>query len=432
MKGHPLLPQSGAHTMTTAPPPRKTGSKVPILLAVTLTTWSVNALSGKPFGSSPVFTYLCVAVLAVGVGSWAVGNRRRFWRWKRRTLPVAPNVPQEIAATRVYAISDMHTDVTANLEWLQGYADQNGSLHADDLIIVAGDVSDSLDVVRETLEILTATFGAGVAFVPGNHDLWCGRSSFGNSLEKLDDVLKLCEELGVLTKPFAVQCEDEDEEEVENQWEDPEDQHLLVIPLMSWYHSSWDVEPDIPGLTLPPVRLAAADFRRCKWPSPLDPLDDSVAKHFDKLNDAPVAAALKAFPTARILSFSHFLPFQQLIPEKRMLFYPHLPKMVGSMPLRDRLRLLRPSCHIFGHTHFAWDSKIEGIRFIQAPVGYPSERDMAGGPGWRPFLVFEQGDFVNYPQPCRWSDYFRENVRDPHNFDLAPWVKDKWSIVDAV
>eukprot|EP00037_Helgoeca_nana_P025305 m.275601 g.275601 ORF g.275601 m.275601 type:complete len:203 (+) comp26904_c0_seq16:357-965(+) len=174
MKGHPLLPQSGAHTMTTAPPPRKTGSKVPILLAVTLTTWSVNALSGKPFGSSPVFTYLCVAVLAVGVGSWAVGNRRRFWRWKRRTLPVAPNVPQEIAATRVYAISDMHTDVTANLEWLQGYADQNGSLHADDLIIVAGDVSDSLDVVRETLEILTATFGAGVAFVPGNHDLWCG------------------------------------------------------------------------------------------------------------------------------------------------------------------------------------------------------------------------------------------------------------------
>lgn len=139
--------------MTTAPPPRKTGSKVPILLAVTLTTWSVNALSGestppshcssrlsartrththsishtttslttaspvthahlisrgamvgragKPFGSSPVFTYLCVAVLAVGVGSWAVGNRRRFWRWKRRTLPVAPNVPQEIAATRV-------------------------------------------------------------------------------------------------------------------------------------------------------------------------------------------------------------------------------------------------------------------------------------------------------------------------------------------
>lgn len=75
-------------------------------------------------------------------------------------------------------------------------------------------------------------------------------------------MLKLCEELGVLTKPFAVQCEDEDEEEVENQWEDPEDQHLLVIPLMSWYHSSWDVEPDIPGLTLPPVRLAGTESCR--------------------------------------------------------------------------------------------------------------------------------------------------------------------------
>lgn len=53
---------------------------------------------------------------------------------------------------------------------------------------------------------------------------------------------------------------------------------------------------------------------------------------------------------------------------------------------------------------------------------------MAGGPGWCPFLLYDRGAFVDYPLPCRWSDYYRENVRDVHNFELAPWVKDKWTV----
>lgn len=73
----------------------------------------------------------------------------------------------------------MHTDVSANLDWLKKYAEEFSSNHENDLIIVAGDISDSLEVLRTTLAILKGTFGAGVAFVPGNHDLWCGKLDRG-------------------------------------------------------------------------------------------------------------------------------------------------------------------------------------------------------------------------------------------------------------
>ncbi|KXZ54749.1 hypothetical protein GPECTOR_4g819 [Gonium pectorale] len=75
-----------------------------------------------------------------------------------------------------------------------------------------------------------------------------------------------------------------------------------------------------------------------------------------------------------LISFSHFLPLQSLLPEKRFLTYPNLAKAVGSTYLGERVRRLGPQLHIFGHTHFAWDAVHQGVRYIQAPLAYPSER----------------------------------------------------------
>lgn len=51
---------------------------------------------------------------------------------------------------------------------------------------------------------------------------------------------------------------------------------------------------------------------------------------------------------------------QALLPEKRNLFYSGLAKAVGSDFLARRISKLRPSMHIFGHTHFGWDATLEG------------------------------------------------------------------------
>ena len=51
-----------------------------------------------------------------------------------------------------------------------------------------------------------------------------------------------------------------------------------------------------------------------------------------------------------------------------MLFYPKLPKMIGSDFLEARLRSIHgaegneAACHVFGHTHFGWDAMVDGIR----------------------------------------------------------------------
>jgi|AntAceMinimDraft_12_1070368.scaffolds.fasta_scaffold117182_1 hypothetical protein len=84
-----------------------------------------------------------------------------------------------------------------------------------------------------------------------------------------------------------------------------------------------------------------------------------------------------------------------------MLFYPNLPKAVGSDYILRRIQGLatfgranaelvaesnlgststpgggwsrREHVHVFGHTHFGWDHTLDGIRYIQAPVSYPNE-----------------------------------------------------------
>ena len=66
----------------------------------------------------------------------------------------------------IFAVSDIHTDYADNLAWvnaLQG--------HEEDVLVVAGDVSERVATFRSTMARLAAAFGA-VFFVPGNHDLW--------------------------------------------------------------------------------------------------------------------------------------------------------------------------------------------------------------------------------------------------------------------
>ncbi len=91
------------------------------------------------------------------------------------------------------------------------------------------------------------------------------------------------------------------------------------------------------------------------------------------LQQVEEAAASAGGVRPPVLSFSHFLPRQELLPEKRMLYMPNLAKAAGSDLLEARVRRLKPLAHVFGHTHFSWDMAVEGQRYVQWPRGYPSE-----------------------------------------------------------
>ncbi len=266
-------------------------------------------------------------------------------------LPLSP--------PRIFGVSDAHTDYLENFKWAESLDTQ---AYRNDILLLAGDVCDELTLLEDTLTLLKTRFGA-VFFCVGNHDLWIRSSDTSkNSLEKLQRILALCDKLQVHTTPRKI------------------DNSVWIAPLHSWHHKSFDTDPDIPDIPAAST-LTIADYAACTWPP--DHLPPGSLRHgsvelaewFDRLNDGAVwEEILKTRAECDVISFSHFLPYLSLMPEKRYLFYPNLVKASGSLPLATRLEALKPDVHLFGHTHFAWDAEIQGTRYIQAPLGAPLER----------------------------------------------------------
>ncbi|KAK9803536.1 hypothetical protein WJX73_005589 [Symbiochloris irregularis] len=302
---------------------------------------------------------------------------------------------------KIWAISDLHTEYPSNLTWIENLSP---TAYQSDAIIVAGDISDRLAKVEETLELFKERW-AHVFFCVGNHELWCrpGEDQVTNSVDKVAAVHDLCHSLGVHYKP----------KQLDGVW---------IVPLISWYHAAFDTEPDVPKAQ--DISQSMADFRKCKWPEGLQ--QEEVAGYMDKMNDEPlsqIAAQLEGSDLP-VITFSHFVPRQDLLPEKRMLFQPNLAKAVGSNFLEPRIRKLRPVAHVFGHTHFLWDAEIDGVRYCQAPLAYPRERQhRSAGQDWLPLMLYDTATGPSSPKSAHWSDYYKHAKREPSNVTPAPWVK---------
>ena len=239
---------------------------------------------------------------------------------------------------RLFATSDLHTDYKENFRWLQELSD---SEYRDDALIVAGDISDRLEIIRETLLLLRGKFRQ-LLYTPGNHELWV-RGSEINSLEKLQLVLELCDELDIATKPLRF----------ENFW---------VVPLFSWYDGIFE-----PGKVKEEkaARQAWADFHFCRWPEDVAPLSD----YFLRLNESH----LKPYD-APVITFSHFIPRSDLLPPKEYLRISWLGNVSVCAALDSQIRQLNSTVHICGHTHTTFDRVIDDVRYVQNAVRYPKER----------------------------------------------------------
>ncbi|HET6977739.1 MAG TPA: metallophosphoesterase [Pyrinomonadaceae bacterium] len=237
---------------------------------------------------------------------------------------------------RLFATSDLHTDYKENFRWLQELSDTE---YRDDVLIVAGDVSDRLEIIRETLLLLRSKFRQ-LLFTPGNHELWV-RGENTNSLEKFQLILDLCNELGIETKPVRL----------ENLW---------VVPLFSWYDGVYE-----------PKMTAWADFHFCKWPADTAPLAD----YFLRLNEPH----LKSYD-APVITFSHFIPRSDLLPPKEYLRISWLSHVSVCAALDSQIRQLNSRVHICGHTHTTFDRTIDDVRYVQNAVKYPKERRTPSSP----------------------------------------------------
>lgn len=244
---------------------------------------------------------------------------------------------------RLMAISDVHTDFTENRVLLEHLSDV---LYQDDVLIVAGDISDRGALIAATLSLLRAKFRA-VFYVPGNHELWV-RKEPHTSLDKFLAIQQLCNTLGIHTQPAKV----------EGVW---------IVPLLSWYQASFDVDNsgDVRGLA------GWADFHCCRWPAEVE----EVAEFFLAMNQPH----LRSYD-GPVVSFSHFLPRRDLLPATERLKFKALPKVAGCHGLDEQIRQLGSCIHVFGHSHIACDRLIDGVRYVQNPLRYPRERRFSGFP----------------------------------------------------
>lgn len=238
---------------------------------------------------------------------------------------------------RIFAVSDLHTDFRANLqlvEQLPSYTYRN------DVLLVAGDIADRLEIIEETLSLLREKFSQ-VFYVPGNHELWARFEEY-DSVEKLSRVMGICDRLGIHTQPARAGS-------------------LWVVPLFSWYDTQLDfgdgdAAHDLEGW---------ADFHFCRWPKTVA----SVSEFFLKLN----ATRLRSYD-GRVITLSHFLPRRDLLPDLSKLSFKGLPKVAVCSWLDTQVRVLNSVVHVFGHSHINCDRVIEGVRYVQNALRYPSER----------------------------------------------------------
>mmetsp|Transcript_10919 Transcript_10919/g.15629 ORF Transcript_10919/g.15629 Transcript_10919/m.15629 type:complete len:420 (+) Transcript_10919:35-1294(+) len=280
---------------------------------------------------------------------------------------------------RIYCLSDLHSDHSANLQWLKDEIEKS-SLCEKDLIIVAGDISHDYDRFRETIQILQSK-DSTIAFCSGNHEAWITGSE-ASSYQKLARIEHICRQMGVFVDAVLIQSA----------------QHpVWIVPLHSWYDATLSL-PHSDALCTDFSTWPWADFRRCKWPNHTTTMDGTNAKipvgladFFHQLNIPSIQKVTDSRSNRdSIISFSHFLPNQQCLPDWKELsaidfnsqWLDHgapgtsakFAKVAGSETLHHQIIDLGSTLHVFGHSHRPKDFIFKGTRFVHNPLGSPRER----------------------------------------------------------
>ncbi|VUD68772.1 3',5'-cyclic adenosine monophosphate phosphodiesterase CpdA [Thalassocella blandensis] len=311
---------------------------------------------------------------------------------------------------RIFAVSDIHIDYQENKEWMFQLSKTD---FQQDVLLLGGDISDDLSLITACFQHLSRCFYK-VFYVPGNHDIWDAKKRFNHSIAKFEFLLQLAQEHGVCTQREVVratksQAHTREQETIERiaslhhleavpestgivsaleefghdkgdtytAFENGEsggvesfagrksedsisDDAIEIVPLYSWYDFSF-------GEPAPTLRRNWMDFHRCHWPEEIKSEDD-ICDYFLSLNEENLYVSFH-----RVISFSHFLPridiMPSRIPQKHRIVYP----VLGSVKLDEQLRKLGTDLHVYGHSHVQVDTSRDGIRYLNAALGYPSE-----------------------------------------------------------
>uniref|UniRef100_A0A7S4QD74 J domain-containing protein n=1 Tax=Alexandrium monilatum TaxID=311494 RepID=A0A7S4QD74_9DINO len=311
-------------------------------------------------------------------------------RWGRFT--VDRQRPRE--GLRVWALSDVFFDQLGVPEWCKGLS---SSAFRDDVLMLAGNLADSLPNLRFALTVLKSKFRR-VFFVPGNHDLWVRRATLQSmikgervkneeremvdSVSKLLEVLKVCDELGVETAPAEVAG------------------GVFVVPMLSWYSRDFisrEVRKQHASETDAEAKVTIDQW--IKWPFPAG--SDDAWKFFMRTNEAALRAVLLAKTAferfssvqAQVLTMTHFLTRAELSIDWTI---PGIWDYIGCEGLDEQIRAIGSDLHVYGRActgHPA--TTLEGVHYVHNYIGSTEKHR----PSMAPFCIYNRGDVLPAVQP---------------------------------
>jgi predicted phosphodiesterase len=253
---------------------------------------------------------------------------------------------------RVFAVSDLHVNYESNVHWVAALSRQD---YTDDVLILAGDLSDSLGQIEQNLNALAMRF-SNVLYVPGNHEMWIVRDpELEDSMAKFAEVCRVARNSGASAECLCTDA-------------------VTIVPLLGWYDYSF-------GAPCDELREAWMDFRACRWPPYMN--ERQITQFFSGMNEP-----LPRSQNTEVISFSHFLPRIDLIagyvPQRYRYLYP----IMGADILEQQIRRLGSSIHVYGHSHVNRRINLDGVTYVNNAFGYPSE---AGLTAKRLVCIFDGG-----------------------------------------
>jgi 3',5'-cyclic AMP phosphodiesterase CpdA len=258
------------------------------------------------------------------------------------------------------AVSDLHVAYAEN----RGIVEQLRPLSDTDWLLVAGDVGERVADISWALDVLRQRF-ATVVWVPGNHELWTHDKDPVRlrGAERYQRLVEICRGMGVVTPedPYPV-------------WTGPGGP-VRIVPLFLLYDYSFRAA----GTTKEEALRHAHDTGVVCTDEFLlhpDPYPSREAWCADRLalTERRLAAIDDDLPTVLV---NHF-PMVRAATE--ILRYPQFAQWCGTERTADWHRRYRAAAVVYGHLHIPRVTYHDGVRFVEASIGYPREWRRHGHP----------------------------------------------------
>jgi 3',5'-cyclic AMP phosphodiesterase CpdA len=252
------------------------------------------------------------------------------------------------------AISDLHVTHPENRRIV---ADLR-PLSDGDWLIVAGDVSDSIDDFEWALGLLRERF-ARVIWTPGNHDLWSApqEEPRWRGVARYEHLVSLCRELGVLTPedPYPT-------------W-DGAGGPVTVASLFLLYDYSFG--RNIAGSKRESLALAHEAGVVCSDEFLLHPDPYPSREAWCQARVSATELRLQQCDPARPIVLINHFPLNDA--PTKVLRHPEFAQWCGTRLTADWHRRFPVAAVIYGHLHIPRTTWQDGVRFEEVSLGYPRE-----------------------------------------------------------